>query len=431
MSFLNLNNTKKILYFLVLIFPLIIVLKSAAINIALVIISLISILLIVKRQDFFFKDYFIKFIIIFLSFIFINSLFQFHNIETIIKSLGNFRYLFLTFAVFITLENISKKNYFLFIYINFILIILIGLDILYQYNFNKNIFGLMPGMCDSNLENCVRFSGVFGSELIAGGYLSQIGLLIFFLIRENKKFNKNKFYQMITNTFILFLFLIILLTGERNALLIFLICIFLFYFLQKKIRIVNFLISNVAFLIILLLISQNSQSIKARYINFLDISSSKNDSGIIEKITNTPWSYHYQAGFELFLEKPLLGHGYKSFRFKCSETKIDKDTIANKEKHKNYRACSTHPHSYIIEFLSENGIVGFLFFIIFLFIICNKITKSRNYFNNDYLAVGIGSLIVAILFPLKPSGSFFSTFNASILFYLLGFFLYYTRELKK
>jgi len=431
MSFLNLNNTKKILHFLVLIFPLIIVLKSTAINIALIFISLISILLAVKRQDFFFKDHFIKFIIIFLSFIFINSLFQFHNIETVIKSLGNFRYLFLTFAVFITLENITKKNYFLFIYLNLILIIFIGLDILYQYSFNKNIFGLMPGMCDSNLENCVRFSGVFGSELIAGGYLSQIGLLIFLLIRENKKFNENKFYQIITNTFILFLFLIILLTGERNALLIFLISIFLFCFLQKKIRIVNFIISNVTFLIILLLISQNSQSIKARYINFLDTSSLKNGSGIIEKITNTPWSYHYQAGFELFLEKPLVGHGYKSFRFKCSETKIDKDTIANKEKHKNYRACSTHPHSYIIEFLSENGIVGFLFFIVFLFIICNKIIKSRNYFKNDYLAIGIGSLIVAILFPLKPSGSFFSTFNASILFYLLGFFLYYTRELKK
>jgi len=431
MSFLNLNNTKKILHFLVLIFPLIIVLKSAAINIALIFISLISILLIVKRQDFFFKDHFIKFIIIFLSFIFINSLFQFHNIETVIKSLGNFRYLFLTFAVFITLENITKKNYFLFIYLNLILIIFIGLDILYQYNFNKNIFGLMPGMCDSNLENCVRFSGVFGSELIAGGYLSQIGLLIFLLIRENKKFNENKFYQIITNTFILFLFLIILLTGERNALLIFLICISLFFFLQKKIRIVSFLISNVAFLIILLLISQNSQSIKARYINFLDISSSKNGSGIIEKITNTPWSYHYQAGFELFLEKPLVGHGYKSFRFKCSETKIDKDTIANKEKHKNYRACSTHPHSYVVEFLSENGIVGFLFFIIFLFIICSKIIKSRKYLKNDYIAIGIGSLIVAILFPFKPSGSFFSTFNASILFYLLGFFLYYTRELKK
>jgi O-antigen ligase len=431
MSFLNLNNTKKILYFLVLIFPLIIVLRSAAINIALVFISLISILLIVKRQDFFFKDYFIKFIIIFLSFIFINSLFQFHNIETVIKSLGNFRYLFLTFAVFITLENITKKNYFLFIYLNLILIILIGLDILYQYNFKENIFGLMPGMCDSNLENCVRFSGVFGSELIAGGYLSQIGLLIFFLIRDNKKFNESKFYQIITRTFILFLFLIILLTGERNALLIFLICIFLFCFLQKKIRIVTFLISNVTFLIILLLVSQNTQTIKGRYLNVLNISASKNESSIIEKITNTPWSYHYQAGFELFLEKPLVGHGYKSFRLKCSKTKIDKDTVANKEKYKDYRACSSHPHSYIIEFLSENGIVGFLFFIVFLFIIFNKIIKSRKYFKNDYLAIGIGSLIVAILFPFKPSGSFFSTFNASILFYLLGFFLYYTRKLKK
>jgi O-antigen ligase len=431
MSFLNLNNTKKILYFLVLIFPLIIVLKSAAINIALIFISLISILLIVKRQDFFFKEYFIKFIIIFLSFIFINSLFQFHNIETVIKSLGNFRYLFLTFAVFITLENITKKNYFLFIYLNLILIILIGLDILYQYNFKENIFGLMPGMCDSNLENCVRFSGVFGSELIAGGYLSQIGLLIFFLISDNKKFNESKFYQIITRTFILFLFLIIVLTGERNALLIFLICIFLFCFLQKKIRMVTFLISNVTFLIILLLVSQNTQTIKGRYLKVLNISASKNESSIIEKIINTPWSYHYQAGFELFLEKPLVGHGYKSFRLKCSETKIDKDTVANKEKYKDYRACSSHPHSYIIEFLSENGIVGFLFFIVFLFIIFNKIIKSRKYFKNDYLAIGIGSLIVAILFPFKPSGSFFSTFNASILFYLLGFFLYYTRKLKK
>ena len=431
MSFLNLNNTKKILYFLVLIFPLIIVLKSAAINIALIFISLISILLIVKRQDFFFKEYFIKFIIIFLSFIFINSLFQFHNIETVIKSLGNFRYLFLTFAVFITLENITKKNYFLFIYLNLILIILIGLDILYQYNFKENIFGLMPGMCDSNLENCVRFSGVFGSELIAGGYLSQIGLLIFFLISDNKKFNESKFYQIITRTFILFLFLIIVLTGERNALLIFLICIFLFCFLQKKIRMVTFLISNVTFLIILLLVSQNTQTIKGRYLKVLNISASKNESSIIEKITNTPWSYHYQAGFELFLEKPLVGHGYKSFRLKCSETKIDKDTVANKEKYKDYRACSSHPHSYIVEFLSENGIVGFLFFIVFLFIIFNKIIKSRKYFENDYLAIGIGSLIVSILFPLKPSGSFFSTFNASILFYLLGFFLYYTRKLKK
>ena len=238
MKFLNLNNLQKVLYFLVLIFPLIIVLKSAAINIALVIISLISILLIVKKKDyFFFKDYFIKFIIFFLAFIFINSLFHFNNVELLIKSLGNYRYLFLTFGVFITLNDITKKSFSLFIYLNSILMILIGLDILYQYHFGKNIFGLLPGMCDSNLENCVRFSGIFGSELIAGAYISQIGLLILFLIKDDKNFKGKNLNKIVQNIFILFLFSIILLTGERNALLIFLICIFLFFSLQKKLKI--------------------------------------------------------------------------------------------------------------------------------------------------------------------------------------------------
>tara|TARA_B110000977_G_scaffold201853_1_gene299347 strand:- start:2626 stop:3924 length:1299 start_codon:yes stop_codon:yes gene_type:complete len=432
MKFLNLNNIQKILHFFVLIFPLIIVLKSAAINITLVIISLISILLIIKKKDyFFFKDYFVKFIIFFLAFIFINSLFHFHSIELLIKSLGNYRYLFLTFGVFITLKNITKKSFSLFIYLNSILIILIGLDIFYQYNFGKNIFGLLPGMCDENLKNCVRFSGVFGSELIAGAYISQIGLLILFLIKDNNIFKEKAFNKIIQNTFILFLFLIILLTGERNALLIFLICIFLFYLFQKKLKIRSILISNFIFLIILFAFSLNSFSIKTRYVNFLDVLNVEKKASLVEKIKNNPWGYHYQAAFELFLEKPLVGHGYKSFRFKCSETTIDKDTIKRKHYYKSYRACASHPHNYMMEFLSENGIIGFLFYIIFLLIIFSKILKARKHPNNNYLLFGVGSLLLAILFPFKPSGSFFTTFNASILFYLLGFFFYYTNQLKK
>jgi len=432
MKFLNLNNIQKILHFFVLIFPLIIVLKSAAINITLVIISLISILLIIKKKDyFFFKDYFVKFIIFFLAFIFINSLFHFHSIELLIKSLGNYRYLFLTFGVFITLKNITKKSFSLFIYLNSILIILIGLDIFYQYNFGKNIFGLLPGMCDVNLKNCVRFSGVFGSELIAGAYISQIGLLILFLIKDNKRFKEKAFYKIVQNILLLFLFLIILLTGERNALLIFLICIFLFCLFQKKLKIRSILISNFIFLIILFVFSLNSFSIKTRYVNFLDVLNVEKKASLVEKIKNNPWSYHYQAAFELFLEKPLVGHGYKSFRFKCSETTIDKDTIKRKDYYKSYRACASHPHNYMMEFLSENGIIGFLFYIIFLLIIFSKILKARKHPNNNYLLFGVGSLLLAILFPFKPSGSFFTTFNASILFYLLGFFFYYTNQLKK
>ena len=432
MSLLNLNNIQKILHFFVLIFPLILILKSAAINIALIIISLISILLIIKKKDyFFFKDYFVKFIIFFLAFIFINSFFQFYSIELIIKSLGNYRYLFLTFGVFITLKNITKKSYSLFIYLNSTLIILIGLDIFYQYNFGKNIFGFLPGMCDESLKNCVRFSGIFGSELIAGAYISQIGLLMLFLIKENNIFKENTFNKIIQNIFILFLFLTIIFTGERNAILIFLICIILFFLFQKKQKIRSILISNFIFLIIFSVLILNSYSIKTRYVNFLENIGVEKKTSLVEKIKNNPWSYHYQAAFELFLKKPLVGHGYKSFRFKCSETKIDKDTIKRKHYYRDYRACSSHPHNYMMEFLSENGIIGFLFYVIFILIIFFKILKARKYANYNYLMFAVGSLLLAILMPFKPSGSFFTTFNASILFYLLGFFIYSQRHIKQ
>jgi len=253
MNVLNLNNTYKALKFIILTFPLIILLKSAAINVALLFVSLISILLIIRNKDYsYFKDYFIGVIILFLSFVFINSIMHFQNIEIIIKSLGNYRFLFLSFAVFFVLENISKKDYSLFIFFNFIIIILIGLDVLYQYNFNKNIFGFVPGMCSPNLINCTRFSGMFGSELIAGGYLSQIGLLVFFLaICDNLK--KSIYKKITISTIISFLFLIIVLTGERNALLIFLICMSVLCFFYKKI--VIFLTSITIFTIIFLLIA--------------------------------------------------------------------------------------------------------------------------------------------------------------------------------
>jgi O-antigen ligase len=87
----------------------------------------------------------------------------------------------------------------------------------------------------------------------------------------------------------------------------------------------------------------------------------------INKIIESPWSYHYQAAIELFLEKPILGHGPKSFRTKCQDTNIDKKTREQSERYHNHRACSTHPHSYFLEFLSEHGIVGGVFYLGLIF----------------------------------------------------------------
>ena len=61
-------------------------------------------------------------------------------------------------------------------------------------------------MCDENLMNCRRFSGVFNQELIAGGFLSQVGLLNFFLLHFIK-FKDKKFAFTAITSFGLFSFI--------------------------------------------------------------------------------------------------------------------------------------------------------------------------------------------------------------------------------
>jgi O-antigen ligase len=423
----------RILLLLVFFFPLIIVFRSTAINIATVAVSIVMLLNIFqKAQIEIFRNKLVIYIIIFFSFIFINSIIHFTSFDLLLKSLGNLRYFFLSLAVFLVLEKMSDRQLKFFIYFNIIIILLISLDILYQFIFYKDILGFLPGMCSNILPiKCQRFSGVFGDELIAGSYLSQIGFLILILFLKNLDIRKNKFFFLINFFLFLLSIFIILLTGERTALLIIIISLFFTYFFKKKL--INFFLIFLFILTIIFFSAQKYESINSRFINLFDgWGSTSQQATIKNKITESPWSFHYQAAIELFLEKPIIGHGPRSFRIKCENTNIDKKTKEQRDYYRDYRACSTHPHNYLLEFLSENGIIGGAFFIgLFLFVLVSVYKKNKSHDSeNIFIFIGIGSLILAIIFPFKPSGSFFSTFNASMLFYVFGFFLYYLKKVK-
>jgi O-antigen ligase len=429
------NNTKsfflnKVLIGAVFFFPLIIVLRSAAINIVSIIISTITLFFIIKNKETdFLKNKLVIYLFFFFLFIFINSLIHYQSIDILIKSIGNFRYLLISAGVFFFMNKASEKEKFLFIYFNLALITFISFDIVYQYFFYKNIFGFVPGMCEENygfLRKCQRFSGVFGNELIAGTYLSQIGMLILILLKNS---DSEKIYFSLTVKNILFLltFIILIITGERNATLIFLLSIFFILLFQKKL--VKLLILFVFLFLTLLILAKYSNSINSRFkLIIANISDSQNTS-LIEKISKSPWGNHYHAAFELFLEHPILGHGPKSFRIECQKTKIEQKLSNNKSE---YKSCSTHPHNYLLEFLSEHGIVGAMFFICLVLLIISNIYKIKKVEKKFFFltSISLGCLILAVIFPFKPSGSFFNTFNASILFYIFGFFLYYSKKIK-
>jgi O-antigen ligase len=422
----------KILLLIVFLFPLIIALRNTIMNIFTIAVSIVMLFYIFKKkQTNFFQNKLVTYIVIFFLYIFINSIIHFTSFDLLLKSLGNFRYLLLSAAVFLVFEKISDRNKIFFIYFNIVIISLISLDILYQFYFYKDIFGFVPGMCTNILPiKCLRFSGIFGNWLVAGSYLSQIGFLILILFL-NLDLKKNYLNSLIKYFFCLFLLTIVLLTGERNALLIIIISLFFIFFFKKKI--VNFFLFLIFLLILIFFSAQKIESINIRFVKLFDSwTSTSKQEPIVNKIIESPWSYHYQAAIELFLEKPIFGHGPKSFRIKCEDTNIDKKTKERSDLYHNHRACTTHPHNYFLEFLSEQGLVGGVFFvglIILVFINIHKECKN-NKNKNILIVIGTGSLILGIIFPFKPSGAFFTTFNASMLFYIFGFFLYYSKKVK-
>ena len=86
--------------------------------------------------------------------------------------------------------------------------------------------------------------------------------------------------------------------------------------------------------------------------------------------------------------------------------------------------CNTHPHHIYLQFLSEVGILGFIFLFIFYFFICKslliKIVKfiKKGVVANDVVIYGY---FFTVFFPLIPSGNFFNNYYSILLYFPLTF----------
>ena len=91
-----------------------------------------------------------------------------------------------------------------------------------------------------------------------------------------------------------------------------------------------------------------------------------------------------------------------------------------------------HPHNYFLEILTETGLIGFsLILIIFSTVI--YLTLIKKYFlksslNNNKIIVPFIFLFLVEIFPLKSTGSFFTTNNASFLFLIMSILIALARK---
>ena len=59
----------------------------------------------------------------------------------------------------------------------------------------------------------------------------------------------------------------------------------------------------------------------------------------------------------MFKDKYILGHGIRSFKYKCSHPKYEL----------NQYSCASHPHNVLSQILSEIGLIGLLFYLLIFF----------------------------------------------------------------
>lgn len=324
-------------------------------------------------------------------------------VEHIKKSFFFLKYLILFFIIFKTIEEGKLNIKFFFISAAFFSLI-VGIDILIQIIFGKNLLGYTYNNYPS---------GFFGDEKIAGSYLQKFSLFFVFYISLFFKSSNKKFF-FISLSFIFF-FIIILYTFNRIPFFLYVLSIFLIFFFAKKIKL--FILLAIICSLFFLYLHKNNEEFKGHINSFYG--NAKQTIFVAPGLfyngyPNKPIDFAsghlitFNSGVQNWKENKIFGGGLKTLRIKCKYIK--------------YQTCQSHPHNYWIEILLDVGLVGFtLIFLIFLLSFLNflKFYSSNNNFHLKLLSLPFFLIVFFEFFPLRSSGSFFTTWNSTIIFFVL------------
>ena len=423
LKYLNVNVTN---LFIALIIPFLILgpfLPDLTVSIS----ALLFLYYVIKNNNFYYFNH--KSFIIFLLFCIlciVSSLRSENILFSLKSSLFYFRIgVFSCLVWYLIDKDKSILNYFYYILI--LCFSALAIDGYYQYFNEENIFGFKI--------SGIRISSFFGDELVMGSYLSRMFPLLFalFLYREKKKF-----FEIY---FIGFLFIVvdilIFISAERTAFFFLnLSAVFVIILMKEnqKFRLVTFIISIFCVTILTLnspnytkrMITYPAASIKS----FIDI---PNSDDSLRKTKRKPIIFtpehdsHIRTAFNMYLDKPILGHGPKMFRLKCSDPKYATGK----------KPCTTHPHNFYVQLLAETGIVGFSFLMIafgyVLYCVYRQfksiVLKQKRYLT-DYQICLLSSILISV-WPFSPNGNFFNNWLAIVYSLSVGFYLHSIYSNKK
>jgi len=412
------NLTKLIvpLNWLFALFPVSFILGNLIINLQLVLFVIIGCIYLNKKKIKLSEKYPILIFFIFCVILIISSFYNQANIE---KSFLFLR-VFIFYYIGLLLLKEKEFNFEIVFNIFSITVIVISLDLIFQYLTGFNIIGL---------EAKYGATSFFYNEHIAGSFLLSFGFFSIYKIfmKFEKKTTKN---EIIKSLLISIISIGIFISTQRMPMVIWILFLTFYGMVFYKSKLKSILFSYI--ILSFFIISFSSPIERTRYTSFYTNAKSILDRSTMVYKTNkdekklnqiklhleeqnhlktkdlnfVKGSGHANLfGNAMFIweKNKFLGIGYKNFYNKCAEYKLLR--------------CSTHPHNYYLDILVTGGLLGLMVLIIYLFFITlRSLQYLKIYYNNkerknyNQLFILLINFLI-IFFPFKSSGSFFTTAN--------------------
>lgn len=423
MVFQQIISKKNLLNLIVLTIPVSYIAGNLILNLNILILLLVS--LFIFNKKIFLKKFsnLDKIISTFFLYILLNGLYNnYFNLPedngdniVLLKSIFYLRFLILYFVLkFLISERIvDLKKIFIFYSI---IAVFVSADVIFQYFIGYDLFGFEA--------TSRRLSGPFGDEQIAGSFIQRFFIFPLFTLILFTSFKKNRYLDIAIFSTIILISIAILLSGNRMPFLLFSLMLIIFFVFQPEIR-KSIIYTFILFVISFVVFFNSNINFKDHYSN-LAIESGKISNYIKLKIKGeslldlkSSYIKEIESGILTWQENKLLGGGVKSFYINCKNINPNKWTLAGGVN------CNQHPHNYYLEAAASLGIIGLAFFLMLTFFVIIKSLKHIFFFKNttNFSALIFPFLVLFIMeiFPLKTTGSLFTTGNATFLFIVIAF----------
>ena len=369
------------------------------------------------------RDKIILSFILFYIIIVLSSFLAEFQLLSLKRSIPYIRFVFFVAALKYWLLT-DKNSIKILVYSFLTCLLFVCFDIIFQY-FNVKYVPIYPELAPSpeNLikkgfdifgypsKNYYRFQGPFKDEFIAGGFILKLSPFLFLVVLNIYKIRRDNFSKMLIFISAALIVYSIFITGDRAPffMLIIISTLLILSLCNKKI-ILTFLSSII---LIIFLVGLNADK-KQRYVNeTLNAVGFQNNKFTLD----TGYGHLFYSAIKIWIDNPLLGAGTKNYREICTRDEY------NFETKNNHQLCSTHPHNYFLELLSETGLLGLISFYFIFFSLLGKFELIKKTLQKDLEYLNIKFFIISliiIIWPISTTGSILTNKNSVILWLVFG-----------